>query len=233
MATHVTNQDLAGYIYQPSNTDFSFVGKHINACKKCRNSYTKMQALVDQLKSSRETEIVQVDKPHLADEEILAYVHEQLDSINKNKTQLHLDSCGDCMKAVLRYRAYLSEFESQQDNNDASANVISFSERHNENQKLSRFALPFAAAASVVIVALAVLQWQIQKSPEQVQVADTQVAPPDITQPGSITAEIPASNIIPASTGAYENISWYGGYIETTAVGTADMSKMKNGCRRK
>ncbi|WP_455219522.1 hypothetical protein [Kaarinaea lacus] len=226
MATHVTNQDLAGYIYQPSSKEFSFVGKHINACKKCRNSYTQMQTLLNQLKRSRESELEQVNEPHLTDEEILAYVHGQLNAHSRNKTQLHLDSCGSCMKSVLRYRAHLAEYESQQDINDDTTNVISLSARQNEDRKFARFALPFAAAASLIIAVLAVVQWQLHK-PSQ-QVAGTQVVPPDMVVPGQNNAGSKTSHIIPASTGAYKTISWYGGFIETTAVGTADMSKMKN-----
>ena len=226
MATHVTNEELAGYIYQPSNTDFSFVGKHINACKKCRNSYAEMQALGNQLKSSRETQLAQVNEPHLADEELIAYVHEQLDPIDRYRTQSHLDNCGDCMKSVLRYRANLAEYESRQHNDDATDKVINLVRREKENQQFSRFALPLAVAASIVVAVLAVMQWQINKTP--VQIASTELAPPDMIQPGPESSALQPSNIIPASTGAYKTVSWYEGFIETTAIGTADMSKMKN-----
>jgi len=226
MATHVTNEELAGYINQPSNNNFSFVGKHIDACNKCRNTYAEMQALVNQLKSSRDTQLTRVNEPHLADEEIIAYVHQQLDPSRLYKTKLHLDSCGGCMKAVLRYRAYLAEYESRQDAGDTNDKVINLTHRGKKNQQISRFALPFAVAASVVIAVLAVMQWQINKTPERI--ASTQVAPPDIMRSGSEYSKPQPSNIIPASTGAYKTVSWYDGFIETTAVGTADMRKMKN-----
>ena len=88
MATHVTNEELAGYIYQPSNDNYSFVKKHINTCNKCRNTYTQMQALVAQLKSSRESGLGQVHEPHLTDETIIAYVHEQLVPDATNTTMI-------------------------------------------------------------------------------------------------------------------------------------------------
>jgi anti-sigma factor RsiW len=226
MATHVTNEELAGYIYQPSSNNFSFVEKHINTCSKCRNTYTQMLALVTQLKSSRESELDQVHEPHLTDETIIAYVHEQLDPTATNKIEAHLNDCGECMKAVLRYRAYLAEFESQQNSNDSNDKAIRFQQIPVKNRHISRFALPLAAAAAMVISVLAIIQWQIGKTPEQV--ASSQLTPPDIVQPGTQNQGLSPSSIIPASTGENKTISWYDGFIETTAIGTADMSKMKN-----
>ena len=199
MATHVTNEELAGYIYQPSSNNFSFVGKHINTCSKCRNTYTQMQALVTQLKSSRESGLDQVHEPHLTDESIIAYVHEQLDPSATNKIEAHLNDCGECMKAVLRYRAYLAEFESQQKSTDnIKDKVISFQQTPAKNRHISRLALPFAAAASVVISVLAIMQWQIDKTPEQV--ASSQLTPPDMIQRGTENTGLSPPNIIPAST---------------------------------
>ena len=227
MATHLSNQELAGYISQPSSEDFSFVKSHINSCKTCRASYEQMQAIARQLKNSRTTEMPQVGEPHLADEEVIAYTHSQLTRDEQNSIQAHLDDCGSCMKAVLRYRAYLAEYEAQRHGDTSDDNVISLGRSPQNNRVITRFALPVAAAAIVILSVGIVLQWQIIKTPESITSAE-QIARPDL-----ITAETSGqasvrSVVLPVNSGASRAINWYGGYIETTAVGTADMKKMKN-----
>ena len=48
-------------------------------------------------------------------------------------------------------------------------------------------------------------------------------------QPGPSTSDsFGIARIMPVASSGKNGVNWYQGYIETTAVGTADMSKMKN-----
>jgi hypothetical protein len=228
MAPHVTNQELAGYIYQPTSKDFAFVKQHIAECETCRISYEQMQAITSQLKSARKLDLPRVDETHLTDEQIIAYAHGQLDHNQRNDIQGHLDNCGNCMKAVLRYRAYLAEYESTKLGQETKNNVTELPQQPRQKPQPLRFALPLAAAASVIFAVLVVLQWQTSKTPDQLASGEGSITP-DVIQPEIVgTTTPPQSSVIPASNQTKGPVNWYGGYVETTAVGTADMNKMKN-----
>jgi hypothetical protein len=130
------------------------------------------------------------------------------------------------MKAVLRYRAHLANYESANAGHDTDNKVITLNQPPQNKPRIARFALPFAAAASIIIAVIIGLQWQTHKTPDQL--AGKEALAPDVIQPenaGSTAAQ--QSAVIPVSnqTGP---VNWYGGYVETTAIGTADMNKMKN-----
>jgi|GEM_PF-7010271 len=227
MAAHITNQDLAGYIQQPSSEEFSFVKHHIDACETCRASYEQMQSIARQLKSTHAPDLSRVEVPHLADEHIIAYVHDHLDHEQRNKIQNHLDKCGECMKAVLRYRAHLADSESTNTGHDTENKVIALNQPPQKKSQIARFALPFAAAASVIIAVVIVLQWQTHRTLDQLAGKESQLIPDVIQSENAGSTAAQKSKVIPVSnqTGS---VNWYGGYVETTAVGTADMNKMKN-----
>lgn len=227
MAAHITNQDLAGYIQQPSSEEFSFVKHHIDACETCRASYEQMQAIARQLKSSRAQDFPRVDLPHLADDQIIAYVHDHLDHNQRSEIQNHLDKCGECMKAVLRYRAHLAANESANAGQDTENKVITLNQPSQNKPQIARFALPFAAAASVIIAVIIVLQWQTLNAPDQLAGKESQLIPDVIQHEHASSTVAQQSAVIPVSDQAGP-VNWYGGYVETTAVGTADMNKMKN-----
>ncbi|WP_455206019.1 hypothetical protein [Kaarinaea lacus] len=215
---------------------------HLNTCRSCQNEFQQMQRLANQLKQIRPDDFHYVSEPHLTDEEILSYINISLDRDILHRVQSHIDECVICMKAVLRHRAYLAENVRQTstptneqttaavatETAEINAEVVNLAQPTSDNRR-GKILIPFALAATVLLSVVVVsrfypnlMEYQVaHRIPADIVVAEQ--------QPGPSTADsFGIARIMPVASSGKNGVNWYQGYIETTAVGTADMGKMKN-----
>lgn len=213
---------------------------HLAGCPDCRHRLAEAKQLRDRLQTMTDFQALsQDDEGHLRDVDIAAYAHERLDAAARERLDDHLRQCGWCMKEVLRTRAHLAA----RTNPDATpipssapvrlhraARMFTTSDSHVSHHAKQRRPAPWkgALAASIALASLAAwltaALWQ-----DEARVAD--VAPDardldaDIVSPGAPSA---LSTQRVARDLDKDGIDWYGGYIQTTATGTADMTKVTN-----
>lgn len=242
MDVHPSKEQLTAYLVDPNREKNASVESHLNTCRSCQNEFQQMQRLANQLKQIRPDDFHYVSEPHLTDEEILSYINISLDRDVLHRVQSHIDECDVCMKAVLRHRAYLAENARQTstptneqttaavatDTAKINAEGVNLAKPTSDNRR-GKILIPFALAATVLLSVVVVsrfypnlMEYQVaHRIPADIVVAEQQPGP-------STSDSFGIARIMPVASSGKNGIDWYQGYIETTAVGTADMSKMKN-----
>ena len=184
-------------------------------------------ALLQALRSNDNWEPTIVAGDHLTDEQLLAYVAALLSNEARVIAARHLADCGACMKAILRLRAHRAARQSAIPENRADA-IVSLTTPSQTTKKPARWMNVWrgAVAASVGVIAIAL--WLATASPTR--------------ETNSIVATLPSAAVAVSSTEQRsddalqtvangknkEGIDWYNGYVEATAVGTADVNKITN-----
>ena len=219
--------------------------EHLSSCDKCSVELGALKQTINILGQSTLLKIVDSDKGHLADDIIIGYVNNTLGDNALKEVEDHLNQCGQCMRSVLSYRVKLAQKESTQDANGA-VSVIDINVPGKESDSghpassirqgdsRSNYLLPVSIAASVVLAIALMLVFNysrdIDSSSSVATIApDRNVIVQNIdsgTAPGDDSGTS-VSGIVKVSA-HHGQINWYQRYVETTAVGTVDMAKMKN-----
>lgn len=227
--------------------------EHVEQCPMCQG---EVQALTKDLNAlRRRSGVAVVDRAgaHPSDSDFVAYLSSSLDVAQRRLVDAHLASCGACMKEVLRLRAHRAAQQRGRVPDAAESHEVV--QLHTPKQRgRNRMWWQGLVAASVAVVTVSV--WTLRGTPgvapegqfavpPMAQVSPIQEAPvatqAPVTEP-VIVAEAPVSAapskrtpvaapvdspIMKVALGV-EGVNWQAGFIETTAVGTVDMSRMKN-----
>lgn len=229
MSTHPTHEDFAGYLCQPMSAEYTHVGDHLHTCSQCNDTLKQMQTLLTSVKHIRQADISVIDATHITDEAMIGYVHRIPGPANIKDIEAHLNQCGDCMKAVLRYRAYLAEFNIDNTTDDtqqtAQARVVPLNTR---NKNPNWLTVSVAIAATVLVAFFASMKLTPEQPPARIAQTPVPAVPVSPISAAARTDNRSGDNFITVAATPGNKINWYQGYIEATAIGTADMSRMKN-----
>lgn len=229
---HPTREILCGFAASPGLADYDSVRRHISSCQDCQEQVNRIKSTLGALEQVNTIGILPGDSQHLSDEIVSQYVNNTLAPEDVKTIKVHLAKCGNCMKQVLLYQTHLSQHRQpeidaiSQSTTDYTDNPISMLINKLQNRWLSWVAVPVAITALLAIVIVNQFTEQKADSP-----------PVQIAKPDSVTNVNPADGLSPdgvtpvnqeSTRGISNGINWYEGYIETTAIGTVDMAKMKN-----
>lgn len=81
------------------------VQHHVLACQLCKKIYQGFTKTMQTLKSM-DFERVNLDEGHLSDEQLSAYVQNNLDEMTVKSVKHHLNHCENCLMMVLNIRAH-------------------------------------------------------------------------------------------------------------------------------
>lgn len=239
VTSHPSWDDLLGH-GQRDHKSTDKITAHLAQCNECRRLVAEASQLRSGLRALAGIQRSPSDDGHLTDDDICAYVHERIEEPARQKVESHLHSCGACMKEILRTRAHLN---AQKPLTEAVAIPAAAAQQEPSVSvfTLSRFGSlrrrPFsrptlwtgAFAASIMLCAaaawLATALWQ-----NDLEVANVSPVPRELAADAIVPGGISSSDTIQQVSQTHDNdgINWYDGYIQTTAVGTADMSRTKN-----
>lgn len=182
-----------------------------------------------------------VDAEHLSDEQLVNYVMSILSADARTVVDQHLSICGACMKEVLRLRAHRAARKSgadvDQSTNTAEDNttVVALPIGKNSAKVSAVNGWRGAAAAAIGILAVgiwlgsevSVREYALPQTVRTAKLSDSEPAAAPISDARIAAAD--DSNLQPAAyTKNKDGIDWYNGYLEASAVGTADVDKITN-----
>lgn len=225
---------------------------HVERCLLCQR---EVRALINDLDAlRRRAGVAVVDRvgAHPSDADIVAYVGNGLDVSQRRLIDAHLATCGVCMKEVLRLRAHRAAQRGHAQDTAEASEVLPLRAPNQRGRNTLWWQGLVAASVAVVTVSV----WTLRGTPGGAPDGQTAVPPmaqispieetPVATQAPVaapvIVAEAPVvsapSKRTPAAAPVdspmmkvalgVEGVNWQAGVIETTAVGTVDMSRMKN-----
>ena len=106
---HPSLEELAGFVQEPEAMEFSQLRIHVATCSDCRKNISDIEKLIiakDSITSSLK-ESDYDDEKHLSNDEIKRYVSTADGDPDKHRIKTHLKTCGECQKAVLKYRSHV------------------------------------------------------------------------------------------------------------------------------
>jgi len=233
---HPRADELVSYQFSSDLESRKRMESHLNECDSCTQTLSELNALRKYLVESPDFESLPVGSGHLTDEMIIAYVASfKKGDIPDDKnayTQSHISNCGQCMKAVLRYRAHKASLLNTQAGIASESAICQDKTRPamvrswwNIVSGIGRRRIPFwttvpiAALASIIVAIIVPLKATVDVGDglgtiQRIEYVQNQSVPSDaLLRVGTLKQNL---------------INWYDGYAETTAIGTADMSKAVN-----
>lgn len=235
--THPDNQQLIRCLRNPDAAEYQQIKSHLEDCPECMTTFQDLQTVSDGLFGIHEPGVRQVHAPHLDDEQIITYVNEQCTPETRASIEQHLAGCGECMKDILRYRAHLHEYSAGSKtahvpNNASDGASVTPIDQYTKNRLLTKISVPVSLAATLIISAALVYVFHVEKPPMQIVSQANPVTSGTRDFPSVTTVPQQNKDILAVkmstSTANQPGVNWYSGYIEASAIGTADMSKMKN-----
>lgn len=254
ISVHPNAEVLNGYALVPRADEYNEVRQHVLECSVCRREVREITESLELLKSTGLVSVLPVDTVHITDEQLLAYVNHKLPPTEYQSVQQHLDTCGHCMKELLLYRSFAGN-DIKESAIDAQPSPLfrgkgtasGFIEKLKEHFTYWVAIPAVATVVLTIIIAYLVIDGKAEMGQEHQIASQTRFDRPDMVvegQPGSARQQVepvPPDNPVQLVNGNQTNrpgvqkvsdgaagINWYGGYIETTAVGTVDMDRMKN-----
>lgn len=219
---HPSSDVLARYVLDgDKNTSIS---SHIDKCYQCAKSIGELHSVCNSLKSVDPTEFSLEDSNHINDNEIVSYVNNLLSTSIRDSVQHHIDHCGACMKAVLRYRSYLNDAEYSEEKITAvSPTRHLFRVVKNIFVTLFKHRLPvWSVVPTSVVASVAMMLFFAHPNSEFFHPENTR---PNIAL-SNVNNQSPVMKVAMQKTG--NSINWYEGYIETTAIGTSNVNQKIN-----
>jgi len=233
---HPRTDELVSYQFSSDLESRKRMESHLKECDSCTQTLSELEALRAHLVASPHLEASYVEPGHLSDELIVAYVNsspnDEGEGSNNAYVQSHIEECGGCMKAVLRYRAHRASLLNSRTNDVEDRKVSVTSPRPVKarawwkgvidlvNWKIPVWAALPLAAVSALVVAIAFPL----KAILDVGGGDGAVINAGYEQ----NISVPRTSLLQVGASQGNLINWYDGYAETTAIGTADMSKAVN-----
>lgn len=226
--------------------------EHIEQCPLCQREVQALTKDLDALRRRAGVAVVDRAGAHPSDADIVAYVGSSLDVTQRRLIDAHLASCGVCMKEVLRLRAHRAAQRGRVPDAAESQEVVPLRTPNQRGRNTVWWQGVVAASVAVVTVSVWTLRGTPGVAPDgqttvpsiaQVNpIQETPVATPAPVAEPVIVAEAPVITAPNKRTPAaapvdspmtkvalgVEGVNWQAGVIETTAVGTVDMSRMKN-----
>lgn len=223
---HPTKEILSGFAFSPNNEEFDEIRGHISNCEQCQADVSDAQRLIGSLRSASLVNVYAPNGTHLDSGTLIAYAEEGLVGEKLRAAKKHIGQCESCKTELLLYLAEIKR-EARCGGNGV---VTPITENQKSPDKKGRL-FAVAIAASVALF-LSLPIWYLVTSQfvtDDVKLAndDTQKLDKRVVHTDTATQSFIESgqNI---KTSDRSIINWYKGYIETTAIGAADMAKTKN-----
>lgn len=212
--------------------------EHVEQCSLCRREVQSLANDLDALRRRVGVAVVDRAGAHPSDADIVAYASSKLDVTQRRLIDAHLATCGVCMKEVLRLRAHRAAQRGNVQNRAESYEVSPLRAPQQRGRNTGWW--QGLAAASVAVATVSV--WSLRGTPGVAPDAQTAAPPMAHVSPiqqnpieaqapvaaPAIVAEAPVDSPMMKVARGVEGVDWQAGVIETTAVGTVDMSRMKN-----
>jgi anti-sigma factor RsiW len=200
MSEHFSTEQVEHYLRRRlSPTELLAADDHLQACEACRARVAESaptEAVVSNLRSDLRTE-ARHELKHLAYEELVAYVDDEIGESEREIVDSHLAVCSDCkeeMRDLFAFKESLAR-ASLAETGEADAHAPGFRERFLSSVR-NAFALSplqFAGGlAALMLVALAVTLWIVWKSSANKPGAEEIVK----IQPSPAMAQTPAQTSI-------------------------------------
>ncbi len=223
MAEHLSNEIIKHYQLKALSAESQFNADiHLATCQPCREKLcepARLHSLYQAVQSNLMFVTEDVSE-HLNDEQILVYVKDQLDEVEHEIVESHLNWCRVCSAEVEEMRAIVSQF----DNGRMGVGEFwtGFMNRIQPNRDKSRQSLPvivayaFALLIFALFVPFAIWKWGSSGSQEKKEIAAhisqtiSPVASEETSRRDSLTVSvIPTPTLNPiADSGLSNSLSW-------------------------
>ncbi len=230
--SHLTRDQLLGLLISEPGVDAQTVRRHLLDCAGCRDRMADLNKLAGFLKQVNDESVEAVAPEHLSDAQVSEYVFGAMDPAERDSVDAHLKSCGACMKHVMRLRSHRAANElaraaavSEESKPNATVTGIGAIAQARKQRPMT-MAWSGLVAAGVGALAVYVGGWMAGNDTPHIDPLSNnehvaEVTPPPIDY-GMLKARWLTAPV------SQNGVDWYGGFIEATATGTVDMSKMTN-----
>lgn len=244
---HPQLEDLARYIYSANQEHDQDIGVHVAECSSCFHKVEEIKNVLAKFKQGMEfsyDDVISFNHP--SDQQLNYYVYEILDQTERDLIEHHISECYSCLKASMRLRTHLTQRTlegntvEQKDVESPMDNVALLGHDKKPNLNSANHSnIPYFAAAGLLLFMIGFFfpSFQtepptlISQAPNQTHENSDAINTLDQrreTLQVSLNAdsdERQTEGLQKVNNGV---LNWYGGYVETKAVGTADMKKMVN-----
>jgi len=229
---HPPLEDLTKFIYSSYTDELQDLNEHISECHVCQTKIVEIKKLLIDLEQGKN--LSNEDVPgfyHISDQQLNDYTYQRLSSTEMELVKAHLLDCDLCLKASMRLKTHLAD-KKLKDLEQMDSVSISFDEGSNisnEQKKYNLHEISLSIAAGALLI---VLGFYVSKYLEtEKMLIDRDISTKLVSSQQS--THLKAVSLDYSSHAGYQKtenglLNWYEGYVETTAVGTVDMSKMVN-----
>lgn len=227
-SSHLSRDQLLDLVVGDPAQETAAAHRHLADCGVCRAQLSDIKRMGDTLTRLGADALSEVTDGHLTDAQVSAYVYAELSTGDRGTVAKHLESCGRCMKHVMRVRAHRAALRGAGRESAATDTTVTRLDVRAKPRKWRSVMIGWSGLVAAGVAALAVyLGGDLAGTPlpqnDRVAMSEHK---PDTAPPRFDYAMMKAQWLtLPVSK---DGVDWYGGFIEATATGTVDMSKMIN-----
>jgi len=250
---HLTQEQLTQLANSSKKNESMQDMSHFLECLTCQKKVMEIRGFIADLKQGMRFSSEDVVKPnHLSDQQVNDYVYDIVDLPERNKIIEHISECSSCSKAVLRLKTHRTHQQSsftEINNTEMDGPTVTLLDslaehRGNKKAKIAVRSplIPYSIAASLLLISLSFYLYSVSDSnhsnlqpdlPFKNDIATSnKESQPDKLRSLDSASNSNEDNLLANLTGFQKvkqgSINWYKGYVETVAIGTADMKKMAN-----